>query len=44
MRCKFCEEEIEHNPKVGWVEVNEDGFYDLCPDNPMGDQEGHVPA
>jgi hypothetical protein len=41
--CKHCSEPIEHMGRTGWVEVDTDGFYDLCPDNPKGDEYGHAP-
>lgn len=31
--CKHCHEGIEYIDGVGWVECDEDGHYDICPDN-----------
>ncbi|MBB3665971.1 hypothetical protein FB384_004930 [Prauserella sediminis] len=37
--CFYCHEEIEHLDGVGWVEVGDDGHYDICPDSPAALRE-----
>lgn len=46
--CKHCGEEIEDfGPDTGWVETrsgDDGGYFDMCPENPKGYEEGHQPA